>query len=199
MSELPLLEGERLILDVSPTPDFKRYVMVSLTIAGLVFLAMVNVMVAMTVYVITGGVPITQIGIGPLLATYILLYLGLAVIVVTLTFTLTNLMYNKHHYWITDQRVIWRHGLIGYSTTSVPLERISDVAVSRTFLERICGVGGVVIREMATEPRYGYWYGYYGAVAWRFPTMIAVSDPEEVQKRILELLSKKRKESKLTV
>ena len=199
MSELRLLEGERLILDITPTPNFKRYVMVALTVAGLFFSAMVNVLFAMSIYVVTGGVPITQVGIGPLLATYALSYLGLAAVVIALTSALSNLMYKKHHYWVMDQRVIWKHGLIGYSITSVPLERISDVAVSRTFLERICGVGGVVVKEMTGEVKHGYWYGYYGAVGWSFPTMIAVPDPEEMQKRILELIGKKGKESKLTV
>ena len=196
MSELHLLEGEHLIFDVSPTANFKRYVTVKATIMGLPFLAMVNVIVAMGFYVGTGGAPITEVGMGPLLATYAFLYLILAAIVIASTFTLANLMYKKHRYWVTDQRVVWRHGIIGYRITSVPLERISDVAVSRTFLETICGVGGVVVREMTGEVKYGYWYGGVGRV---FPTMIAVPDPEEMQRRILELVGKKGKESKLTV
>jgi len=79
---------------------------------------------------------------------------------------------------------------------SVPLERISDVTVSRTFWERVCGVGGVVVKEMGAVPKYG---SRYGAVGWSFPTMIAVPDPEEMQKQILELVGKKGKESKLTI
>lgn len=120
MSELHLLEGERLILDVSPTPNFKRYVTARATIAELIILAMLNVIVAMTLYVVTGGVPITTVGIGPLLATYAFSYLVLAAIVIASTFALADLMYKKHHYWVTDQRVVWRHGIIGYSITSVP-------------------------------------------------------------------------------
>ena len=179
MSELHLLEGERLIMDVSPTPNFKRYVMVNAMLRELPLLAMFNVIVAMTFYVLTGGAPITEVGIGPLLV-------------------LVNSMYKKYHYWVTDQRVIWRHGVIGYKVTSVPFERISDVAVSRTFLETICGVGGVVVREMAGEVKIGYG-GWYAGVGWGFPTMIAVPDPDEMQRRILELVGKKGKESKLTV
>ncbi len=198
MSELRLLEGERLILDISPTPNFKRYVAVRAIIAELVILAMLNVIVAMTLYVVTGGVPITTVGIGPLLVTYAFSYVVLAAVVIVLTLLLTNLMYKKYHYWVTDKRVVWKHGVIGYSMTSVPLERISDVAVSRTFWERVCGVGGVVVKEMGAVPKYGYGY-WYGRVGWSFPTMIAVPDPEEVQKQILELVGKKGKESKLTV
>jgi len=196
MSELHLLEGERLILDVSPTPNFKRYVTVTAAFAGLTLLAMVNVLVAMTFYVVTGGAPITEVGVGPLLATYAFLYLILAPIVIASAYAFANLMYNKYHYWVTNQRVVWKHGVIGYSITSVPLERISDVALSRTLWERVCGVGGVVVKEMGAVPKYGY---RYGAVGWSFPTMIAVPDPEGMQKRILELVGKKGKESKLTV
>ena len=95
MSELHLLEGERLILDVSPTPNFKRYVTVTAAIAGLTFLAMVNVLVAMTFYVVTGGAPITEVGISPLLATYAFLYLILAPIVIASAYAFANLMHNK--------------------------------------------------------------------------------------------------------
>ena len=197
MSKLGLLEGERLILDISPTRNFRKYVAVRAIIAVLVILTMFNVIVAMTLYVVTGGVPITTAGIGPLLVTYAFSYLVFAAIAIVLTLILTNLMYKKYHYWITDNRVVWKHGVIGYSVTSVPLERISDVAVSRTFWERVCGVGGVVVKEMGAVPKYGYPY-WYGA-GWSFPTMIAVPDPEEMQKQILELIGEKRKESKLTV
>jgi len=113
MSELHLLEGERLILDVSPTPHFKRYVTVMVAIAGLTFLAMVNVLVAMYFYVGTGGAPINEVGVGPLLVTYAFLYLILAPIVIALAYAFANLMYNKYHYWVTDQRVVWKHGVIG--------------------------------------------------------------------------------------
>jgi len=164
---------------------------------GLPLLGMVNVLVAMSVYVLAGGAPVTKVGVGPLLVTYGLLYLVFAVVFIFLAFILGNLMFKIYHYWVTDQRVIWKHGIIGYRITSVPLERISDVAVSRTFLERICGVGGVVVKEMSSEIVYGYWYG--GALRWPFPTMIAVPYPEEMQRRILELIGKKGKESRLTV
>ncbi|MEM3703556.1 MAG: PH domain-containing protein [Candidatus Bathyarchaeia archaeon] len=197
MSGLSLLEGENVILDVKPTPNFKKYVAVRAILAELVILAMFNVMISMVVYVLTGGTPIEKVGVGPLLITYLLSYVVLAAVFIALTLVLVNLMYEKYHYWVTDQRVVWRHGVIGYSITSVPLERISDVTISRTFWERICGVSGLVVKEMGAVPRY---YGYYGySFGWGFPTMIAVPNPEQMQKQILELISKKGKESKLTI
>lgn len=198
MSELSLVEGEHVILDVKPTPNFKKYVAVRAIVAELVIIAMFNVLISMVVYVLTGGTPIEKVGLGPLLATYLFSYVVLVAIFITLTWVLVNLMYEKYHYWVTDQRVVWRHGVIGYSITSVPLERISDVTISRTFWERICGVSGLVVKEMGAVPKYyGYPYGY--SFGWGFPTMIAVPNPEEMQKQILELISKKGKESKLKV
>jgi len=189
------LDGEHFIMDVSPTPSFKRYVMVNVMLHGLPLLAMFNVMIAMVIYLGTGGAPISEVSMVPLLQTYAILYLFFAATVIGLTFILANLMYNKYHYWVTDRRVIWKHGIIGYSITSVPLEKISDVAVSRTFLETTCGVGGLIIKEMMGEVRYG-WYGPSGRV---FPTMIAVPNPEEMQRQILEFIGKKGEENKLTV
>ncbi len=69
------------------------------------------------------------------------------------------------------------------------LERITDITISRTFWERICGVSGLIMKEIESVPKY---YGYYGySFRWGFPTMIAVPNPEEMQKQILELISKK--------
>lgn len=198
MSELGLLEDEHLILDVSPTPNFKKYVAVRAIVAELVFLAMFNVIVAMVLYVVAGGPPIPTVGIGQLLIIYAFSYFVLTAVFITLTLLLTNLMYKNYHYWVTDQRVVWKHGVIGYSITSVPLERISDVTISRTFWERICGVSSLIIKEMGAAPKYyGYPYGYGFGLG--FPTMIAVPNPEEMQKQILELIGKKGKESKLKV
>ncbi|MBS7657074.1 PH domain-containing protein [Candidatus Bathyarchaeota archaeon] len=189
-----MLEGERLVMDITPAPSFKRYVAVRCIASALVFIAMLNVVIAMTLYLTTGGSPIPEVGVGPLLITYAISYLALAAVSVALTLMLANLTFKKHHYWITDKRVVWRRGVIGYSITSVPLERISDVTISRTFWERLCGVSGLVIKEVGAVPKY---YGYYGYSLGVFPTMIAVPNPEEVQRQILELISKK--ESKFTV
>jgi len=187
-----LLDGERFIMDVSPTPNFKRYVTFKVLLHGLPLLAMFNVMIATFVYLGTGGAPISEVGTMPLIQTYAVLYLIIAVALICTTFVLANLMYGKYHYWVTDRRVIWKHGILGYSITSVPLEKISDVAVSRTFLETICGVGGLIVKEMMGEVGYG-WYGVGGRF---FPTMIAVPNPEEIQKQILEIISENGKENK---
>ena len=54
----------------------------------------------------------------------------------------------RYHYWLTTKRVIWCHGFIGYQVRSVPLERIADVVISRTFPELIAGISSIDIRDM---------------------------------------------------
>ena len=45
----------------------------------------------------------------------------------------------QYRYWLTNQRVILASGFIGYKVRSIPLERISDVSLSRTFPEMVAG------------------------------------------------------------
>lgn len=196
MSEPILLEGEHIILDVAPTPGFRKYVTIKALVGIIFFLGMVNVIVSMAVYVAVGGALVTEVGVGPLVLTYFTLLIVFSFIAAVLTYIVAGLMFKKYRYWVTNKRVIWRHGIFGYKITSVPLERISDVEVSRTFLESICGVAGLVIRRMTVEGEMHYPYVYGIRL---FPTMIAVPNPEEMQRQILELIGRKGKESKLTV
>jgi membrane protein YdbS with pleckstrin-like domain len=117
----------------------------------------------------------------------------LIVILIILYFVANN-RYNYQHYWITNKRVMYRRGLLGYTINSIPLERISDVIVSRTFWERVFGFGSVHVQSLAGQISYGR-HRRLGAEA----SMLAVSDPEELQRLIFELIKKKRKVEKLTM
>lgn len=57
----------------------------------------------------------------------------------------------RYHYWLTNKRVIWCHGIIGYKIRSVPLERITDVVISRTFQEMVAGISSIEIRDMTGQ------------------------------------------------
>jgi len=109
-------------------------------------------------------------------------------------FLIANNRYSYQHYWITNNRVLYRRGFLGYTINSIPLERISDVIVSRTFWERVFGFGSVHIQSLAGQISFGT-HRRLGAEA----SMMAVSDPEELQKLIFELIKKKRKAEKLTM
>ncbi len=90
----------------------------------------------------------------------------------------------RYHYWLTNKRVIWCHGFIGYQVRSVPLERITDVVISRTLPELLAGISSIDIRDMTgqtvTAANLGAFLGALGA-KW-----IGVPNAPEIQKRILE-------------
>ena len=96
---------------------------------------------------------------------------------VPLAFLWALIAERRYHYWLTNRRVMWCHGFIGYQVRSVPLERIADVVISRTFPEMVAGITSIDIRDMTgqTFSRGG------GGAKW-----IGVKDAPEVQKRILE-------------
>jgi len=68
------------------------------------------------------------------------------------------------------------------------------VIVSRTFWERVFGFGSVHIQSLAGQISYGM-HRRLGAEA----SMLAISDPEGIQKLIFELIKKKRKVEHLTM
>jgi uncharacterized membrane protein YdbT with pleckstrin-like domain len=83
----------------------------------------------------------------------------------------------RYHYWLTNKRVIWCHGFIGYRVRSVPLERITDVVISRTLPELLAGISSIEIRDMTGQSQAA---GSFGA-KW-----IGVEDAPEIQRRVLQ-------------
>ena len=79
----------------------------------------------------------------------------------------------KHGYWLTDSRVIVTNGIIGFRTRSIPLERVSDVAISCNWLEKWMGLQSVVVRDMTGEAMSG-------------ATMLAAGDASKLQHEILD-------------
>ena len=93
----------------------------------------------------------------------------------------------RYHYWLTNKRVIWCHGFIGYKVRSVPLERIADVVISRTLPELIAGISSIEIRDMTGQTPMGTGLG----AKW-----IGVQNAPEVQKRILEEIKRVNEQAK---
>ena len=98
-------------------------------------------------------------------------------IFVPIAFVWAVIAKRRYHYWLTNRRVIWCHGFIGYKVRSVPLERIADVVISRTLPELIAGISSIEIRDMT---------GQMNAVSGLGAKWIGVKDAAEVQKRVLE-------------
>jgi hypothetical protein len=83
----------------------------------------------------------------------------------------------RYHYWLTNKRVIWCHGFIGYKVRSVPLERITDVVISRTLPELLAGMSSIEVRDMTGQFQTPSGFG----AKW-----IGVENAPEIQKLILE-------------
>jgi len=109
------------------------------------------------------------------------------IIFVPLTFLWAVIAERRYHYWLTNKRVIWCHGFIGYQIRSVPLERITDVVISRTLPEMAAGISSIQIRDMT---------GQMGPNVDIGAKWIGVKDAPEVQKRILEEIKKVNERTK---
>ncbi|HDN90745.1 MAG TPA: PH domain-containing protein, partial [Candidatus Aenigmarchaeota archaeon] len=105
-----------------------------------------------------------------------------------------NVSYNKFHYWITNKRIVTKRGILGYQIISIPYERISDIVISRTFLERLFGIASLHIQSLAGQISFRR-YSMLGSEG----QLLAIPNPEETQKRILELVRAKRREEGLTM
>lgn len=90
-----------------------------------------------------------------------------------LAYVLVKAYVNKHRYWLTNSRVIVTTGIIGYRARSIPLERVSDVAISCDWLEKLLGMRSVVVRDMTGEAMSG-------------ANMRAFAQPNELQQKILD-------------
>jgi uncharacterized membrane protein YdbT with pleckstrin-like domain len=116
----------------------------------------------------------------------ILLSVSLSLILSLIVSVLTSfLRYRWEYYWITNERVVRRKGIIGYTIDIIPLERISDIRISRTFFERLLGFGGLHLQTLAGQ----YSQARYGAEI----SIDGISNPESVQDTLLDLIKKKRK------
>lgn len=180
MREFSLLEGEEIIEEIKPLPALKRYFFVKWLISLLVipflfiYIFMLSAFLGFHFFIMS-------------VVLFFIVYFGLA-------WALSNVSYNKFHYWITNKRVVTKRGILGYQIISIPYERISDIIISRTFLERIFGIASLHIQSLAGQISFRR-YSIIGSEG----QLLAIPNPEETQKRILELVRAKRREEGLTM
>ncbi len=172
-----LIEGEKIVKDIKPLPNLKWYFYFRTGIAFFIILFFFLPLFFISTF---------------LAPSFSFILFIIVLILLAIPWLISRNMYKHQHYWITNKRVIYKRGFLGYKISSIPLERISDVIVSRTFLERIFGFGSVHIQSLAGQFTYGR---RMGAEA----SLLAVPNPEILQKQIFELIKKKRKEEKLTM
>lgn len=161
------LENEKIIIETKPT-SFLTY-----------FLSQAGELIILISLVFVFLITISKfLGI---LLSFFLFFLTLIILLFMVIYY--ALKYRWEYYWITNLRIIQRKGLIGYHFYSTPYERMSDIILSRSWVERILGVGSVRVQTLAGSVTYG---GPFGAEL----RMIALGNPEEVQKIAWKFLKK---------
>jgi len=73
----------------------------------------------------------------------ILLIVGAAL----LNLIVRMLQWNTTHFVVTSDRVIFRQGIIGKTGIDIPLERVNNVSIHQSVLERMVGAGDLLIES----------------------------------------------------
>ena len=183
MQYFNLQENERIIKEIKPLPGLMWYFFFSgaggIGSIGLIFLFIF-------IYAFIKIPELFSFALNFWVIVGIIVLIGMVI-----NFILSFLRYSKQYYWITNKRVVYKRGIIGYRITSIPFERISDIIISRTFLERIFGFGSLHIQTLAGQISGRYSLGAEGI-------LLAVPNPEETQELIFQLIKEKRKEEKIS-
>jgi uncharacterized membrane protein YdbT with pleckstrin-like domain len=181
--EFQLQDDEKIVKDIKPLPILKWYFF-SIDILGCGILI---IFLSIYLFLLFSTKP-------PSSVIYFVSYLIVLFIIPTIILILylvANRTYKMQHYWITNKRILYKRGFLGYKISSIPLERISDVMISRSFIERMFGFGSILIQSLAGQLTPNQMHGAEGS-------LIAVPDPEGLQKLIFDLVKIKRKEEKLS-
>ena len=191
-----LEEGEEIVENIKPKKGLIVYFFLK-TIPGYsftIFFIILMLLILITIF-IPGSEFLSILGqnvnVIPFSLFLILLFTFLLGIFLVIPLILAYFKYRHQYYWITNKRVIYKKGLIGYSVSSIPLERISDIIISRTFLEGICKFGSLHIQTLAGQISPGK----LGAEA----NLLAIPEPEKTQELIFNLIKRKREEEKITM
>ena len=176
-----LQDGEKIILELKPVKEL------------LVFFAASKVLVWIAVYFVFFFLVFNPEKYSRINSFFAFASWGFAALIVV-TFIVSWLSYRQRQYWVTSERIVFKKGLIGYSVSSIPLERISDLIISRSFLEKLLGFGSIYVQSLAGQSSYtnrGYGIGAEASLQ-------GLKNPEEIQELIFSEVKKKRKEQKIT-
>lgn len=181
------LENEKVLLEIKPKKGLKLYwvlcdvavwsflgilISIAFSVLGLMILATIR------------GEKIENIFIGSGIYAPLLIYLFILIITPIVSWYTASMRYRKLQYTLTNKRLIIHRGFVGYSTKSILLERIGEIVVKQTYVQRLCGIQYLLLEVLGT-----------GA---RTEVLPGVPHAFEVKQQLLELLSKKRRDEKLT-
>jgi uncharacterized membrane protein YdbT with pleckstrin-like domain len=182
-----LLKDEKIIQEIRPLPKLKWLWFLQSFVFILLFFFIFG-----GSFFFGGGLAALILTKNPLVGLIfgILCFIFFLIILIAIPLIVIFVRYNWEKYWITNKRIIRRAGFIGHNFYSVPLERISDVMISRSLWEKIFGIGSLHIQTLAGQASYG--------AMGTETALLALPNPEETQKLIMELVEAKRKREKLS-
>lgn len=178
-TEFNLLKGEKVIQEIKPNRGLFWYFLVSGSLIFILIFFFMSVPVFMYSIVLFG-----------LMGPFLFLF-GSILLSTLFALIPAKLKYGKRMYWITNQRIIVKRGFVGYRINSIPLERISDVLISKSFLENLFDSNSIHIQTLAGQYTPTAGHGSEG-------DLLAVPNPESIQQLILELIREKRKTEKIS-
>lgn len=181
-AEFQLQDDEKIVKDIKPLPVLKWYFFFVEILGSGVIIVFLSIYVFLLFSTNSASSVIYFI-------SYFVVFVILAMLLIL--YLVANNRYKYQHYWITNKRIMYRRGILGYKISSIPLERVSDVIVSRGFVERMFGFGSILIQSLAGQFTPHQMFGSEGS-------LVAVPDPEGLQKLIFDLIKIKRKEEKLS-
>lgn len=178
---MQLLEGEKIIIKAKPKPAVRAYWLVSSIHIWIIFCLFATGFITSVTVALSASISfLPENAIVTAYTTFIILFLSYG----TYNLVATILRYDKMQFWITNKRIVIQKGLIGTSQTSLPLERIGEIIVKQTFLQKMFDI------KMLSMEVVG--------IGGRNEAMPAIPNADNVKLQILELLSKKRKAEKLS-
>ncbi|MFH1544565.1 MAG: PH domain-containing protein [archaeon] len=179
-----LQEGEKIVEEIKPVSNLKSYWFIGNFVGLIFFCFFISMFIGAGIFAGSGTSAIGGMG---------LIFFFAIILALVLAWIFTSMKYEKQNYWITNKRILYMRGFVGYRISSIPFERISDVIISRTFLESVFGFGSLYIQSLAGQ--YSYRGGRMGAEG----NLVAVPEPEKTQELIFKMVSEKRKKEKLTM
>jgi len=175
-----LNDGERVVFESKPETGLKWYLFISSILALFVFL------------VVFGLWGLAVMLVNPYWSGLSMIIFAVMFLILLADYIIIRRVYNMRYYWISTQRIIVKRGFIGYSINSIPLERVSDVLISRSLLERIFGFGSLHVQTLAGQYTMR---GRFGAEG----NLQAIPEPENNQHLIFDLITKRRKDARITM
>lgn len=161
-----------------------RPVLIPFMLSGLIVIPVIAIFWA--IFAIFFTVSALSTGAGPFPFSFFTFLILIVFFIVLIPLFIEFLRYGNTEYMITDQRIITQTGAIGIDTRFVELNKIQEVYVTVSWLDKIYGTGSIIAVTAGYVP-VGAPSPYNPIVR---PAFRAIRNPYEVQKLLQEAIRK---------